>query len=344
MVRSDEAATGAHGLPLDPGLYSHGLVWGYRFNEDGQADPLDLAGALAALARQESWIWLHFDLVDARSFAAINALPGLPSEVLELLCGNDAHQRIVISEQHVAGVVVDFERSDALDSRKMAAWRFCMAPHVFISARRSPMHTMAEMHTHLRSGRQFPGVLQLFDAIVHGFAAALSAVSQKLADALDKVEDSLLDDSEAGDFEALGTVRRNAVRLHRQAAPLRKMLHQLDEQRPTWITEAAADEFAELAHRVDSVAADLTALEQRAHALQDELNSRQTTVINRRLALLSVISAVLLPPTLITGIFGMNVDGLPLKDQSPHGFGLTMVMIVVSVVGLLVWLRRLKMF
>ena len=64
------------------------------------------------------------------------------------------------------------------------------------------------------------------------------------------------------------------------------------------------------------------------------LNSPQTGVINRRLALLSVISVVLLPPTLITGIFGMNVDGLPFKDQSAYGFVLTMGLMAVSVVAL----------
>ncbi|HMK67012.1 MAG TPA: CorA family divalent cation transporter, partial [Stellaceae bacterium] len=97
-------------------------------------------------------------------------------------------------------------------------------------------------------------------------------------------------------------------------------------------------------HRVESVAADLVALQQRAHALQDELNSRQTGLINRRLMLLSVISAVLLPPTLITGIFGMNVDGLPLKDDSPHGFILTIGLLAVSSLGLLFLLRRLRFF
>jgi magnesium transporter/zinc transporter len=169
-------------------------------------------------------------------------------------------------------------------------------------------------------------------------------VSQNLSDQLDQVEDSLLEEGERNDFTALGHVRRNAVRLHRQAAPLRAILHHLNEERPSWFTDDAAVDCAELAHRVDSVAADLVALQQRAHALQDELQSRQTVVINRRLAFLSVISAVLLPPTLITGIFGMNVDGLPLKDQSPYGFGLTILIMVVSVAALLLWLRRLKMF
>jgi len=310
-----------------------GLVWGYRFNEDGKADPLHAAEALSAFERRESWIWLHFDLVDNRSLKAINSLAGIPLQIREILTGRETRQRIVIVDQHIAGVVRDFEHGDALDTRRMATWRFCMAPHAFVSARHSPLHTIYQVHSELRSGRKFPGVLQLFDTIVFGFAAALSAVTRKLEERLDAIEDSLLSESEQNDFRSVGSTRRHAVRLHRQTAPLRSMLQQLNRERPPWFTEEAARDCEEAAHQVESVDADLVALQQRAHALQDELNSHQTSTINRRLMLLSVISAVLLPPTLITGIFGMNVDGLPLKDESPYGFLLAMGMLVASSVG-----------
>jgi zinc transporter len=344
MAYSEETQLGHGGLRREGHGNSLGLVWGYRFNEDGCADLLDQAEGLSAYERHESWLWLHFDLADQRAHAAIKSLPGLPAEVIDLLLGSDPRQRIAIVDQHIAGVVADFERSDMLDPRSMSTWRFCMAPHAFISTRRSPLHTMSRLHDDLRAGRRLPGVLHLFDAIVHGFAAGLSAVSQRLVEQLDAIEDSLLDEQEGGDFAALGAVRRNAVRLNRQTAPLRAILRQINEERPAWFTEDAAEDCAQVAHHVESVAADLVSLQERAHALQDEFNARQTALTNRRLMLLSVMSAVLLPPTLITGIFGMNVDGLPLKDASPYGFVLTMGIMVVSVVALLIVLRRMKIF
>ena len=35
---------------------------------------------------------------------------------------------------------------------------------------------------------------------------------------------------------------------------------------------------------------------------------------NRHLHVLSILTTLLLPPTLVTGIFGMNTKGLPLTD------------------------------
>ena len=48
---------------------------------------------------------------------------------------------------------------------------------------------------------------------------------------------------------------------------------------------------------------------ERSRLLQEELRSRLGEATNRNLYLLSVVTTALLPITLITGVFGMNVGG-----------------------------------
>ena len=332
------ATVSADGPPLD------GLIWGYRFDEDGRGQPLDGPAATMALKQQDAWIWLHFDLIDGRARHVLENFANLPIEAREILLDFDVRQRIETYGQVIAGVVADFERAEELDPRRMTSWRFCMAPHVFISARRSPLHTMAEMNAAIQSGRRFDDVLQLFGSIIHSFANALRTVAQSMAEQLDEVEDGFLDLRETGSGDLLGSVRRKAVRLRRQATPLQAMFHRLLTRRPDWFTETAVADCEEVAHRIDSLCADLSALQERAHALQDELAARQVAVTNRRLMLLSIASAVMLPPTLVSGIFGMNVDGLPLKDNAPLGFIIIMGVMLVSVIALLAILRRMRIF
>ena len=50
-------------------------------------------------------------------------------------------------------------------------------------------------------------------------------------------------------------------------------------------------------------------------------SSEQT---NRSLHVLAIVTTVFLPATLVTGVFGMNVAGLPLT-QNADGFGWAMV-------------------
>jgi zinc transporter len=56
------------------------------------------------------------------------------------------------------------------------------------------------------------------------------------------------------------------------------------------------------------------------------------------LQVLAVVTTVFLPASLIAGIFGMNVGGMPLTDNR-HGFLWVMVLVVVVSV-LVYWLLK----
>ncbi len=58
--------------------------------------------------------------------------------------------------------------------------------------------------------------------------------------------------------------------------------------------------------------------------------------------MLAIVSALLLPPTFITGVFGMNVTGLPFRENA-YGFWVACGLMAVSVIGMLLMLRRIKL-
>jgi zinc transporter len=54
---------------------------------------------------------------------------------------------------------------------------------------------------------------------------------------------------------------------------------------------------------------------------------------NQRVYLLSVVAAIFLPLTFVTGMLGMNVAGLP-GTESPYGFVWSSVLMVLLGIGL----------
>ncbi len=80
------------------------------------------------------------------------------------------------------------------------------------------------------------------------------------------------------------------------------------------------------------------AMRDRALLLQEEVSGKLAEESARSLKLLSVLTALLLPPTLVTGVFGMNVKGLPFTEETT-GFLWAMAIIVCSS-GLAYWLLR----
>jgi Mg2+ and Co2+ transporter CorA len=100
------------------------------------------------------------------------------------------------------------------------------------------------------------------------------------------------------------------------------------------------DIAARLLQRFDELDNDIIVIQDRSRLLHDEISAKLTEQTNRQLYVLSILSALFLPPTLVVGIFGMNTKGLPLTEN-PDGFTIAMAFCMLS--GALVYglLRRL---
>ena len=83
---------------------------------------------------------------------------------------------------------------------------------------------------------------------------------------------------------------------------------------------------------------DLDLARERTVVLQEELLSQVAQEQNTRMYVLSVVAAIFLPLTFVTGLLGMNVGGLP-GLESPTGFTWSIIVMVVAAIGLLLFFR-----
>ena len=62
------------------------------------------------------------------------------------------------------------------------------------------------------------------------------------------------------------------------------------------------------------------ALRDRGAVIQDELRNRISEDMNRTMYVLTVVASVLLPLSFVTGLLGINVDGMPGAKDAPTAF------------------------
>ena len=97
---------------------------------------------------------------------------------------------------------------------------------------------------------------------------------------------------------------------------------------------------ARLAQRLDGLDHDIVELRERSRLLEEELHYKMEEESNRHLHALSVVTMMLLPPTLVTGIFGMNTKGLPFTDNESAFLWASVLLIGSATLAYLV-MRRL---
>ena len=94
-----------------------------------------------------------------------------------------------------------------------------------------------------------------------------------------------------------------------------------------------------------SLVADLDRAQFAVGRLQDQIrdlhqyhlhNVEEAT--NRRLNMLTLLSAIYLPPTLLTGIYGMGFDNIPVIGMR-HGYAIVMLLMITLVLGQLAFFR-----
>jgi magnesium transporter len=189
--------------------------------------------------------------------------------------------------------------------------------------------------------RSDPGgfaVYALIDEVVDNYLT----IVEELEDRADDLEDVVFADDPSADGsdvqERIFRLKRDVVRLRRFASPLRQGLDLLQEE-PGLVTEALlpyyrdvtehAIRVAELADNIRDVLTSL--LELRVSQIANHLN-----VIMRKL---TAWAAILLVPTLIAGIYGMNFSGMPELRWS-FGYPAAIAIMAVASGGLYIMFKR----
>jgi zinc transporter len=135
--------------------------------------------------------------------------------------------------------------------------------------------------------------------------------------------------------EAYSIVRRRTAVLRRHLMPQREALQRLQNFQGVL---PGVDDLSELQIHTDSIIhsiEDLEVLREHSQALQDELFSAMSRSQNDRMYLLTIVAAIFLPLTFISGLLGMNVGGIP-WSQSPIGFW--SIVGICTVIVVLIWL------
>ena len=134
-------------------------------------------------------------------------------------------------------------------------------------------------------------------------------------------------------------VRTQAILLRRYLAPQREAIAKVQREELSWFSRRDRAQLGEVTDRVIRYVEDLDAVRERAAVIQDELSNRMSERMNRNMYLLALVATVMLPLGFVTGLLGINVDGMPGAQNSPFAF-LIVCLFLGGLVALQVWVLR----
>jgi zinc transporter len=307
-----------------------GFLHGFAIDRQGRAKPLPNRVSDVSAENEEDdgcWLWLALDRREPGVEHWLAAGGGLERHVAEALAEEATRPRCLAAPNGALVILRGIDTNPKSQPTDLISVRVWIEQNRVITLQACKIGALDRLREQYEKGAgpRSPG---------HLVAALATQLVEALRGALDHCEeemDRLEDESHTGRVGQLRrrliAVRHAIVPLRRYLAPQRDALVSLRGARLDWLDDWWRSHSHELADEVSRYIEDLVAIKETGNIVHDTLAARLQEQTNRLIALLSIGAAAFLPPTLLVGLLGVNVGGIPLA-ASPYGF--------IAVIGLLV--------
>ncbi|KOC90346.1 zinc transporter ZntB [Winslowiella iniecta] len=284
--------------------------------------------------------WLHLNYTHSESADWLMSTPLIPDTVRAALSGDSMRPRV---SRLGDGFMITL-RSVNLNTEsrpdQLVAIRVFINDKLIVSTRRRKVFAIDEVLTDLQNGNgPVDGGSWLVD-VCDALTDHASEFIEELHDKIIELEDALLDQRVPPRGE-LALIRKQIIVMRRYMAPQRDVYARLASERLGWMDDDERRRMQEIADRLGRGLDDLDASVARTAVLADEITTVMADAMNRRTYTMSLLAMVFLPTTFLTGLFGVNLGGIPGGDWH-FGFSVFCLMLVVLVLGVAWWLKRRK--
>jgi Mg2+ and Co2+ transporter CorA len=333
-----------------------GIVWAFRIGRARSVELVveqDFTTGVASHGGAD-WFWFHVDLGDRRTPKTLNRVLELlrcsaadvPVSAVDEFCRPLTTPELHFTRGALHGALLDqVIEADGDSGGEQALLHVLVGRRLVLSGRRRHLRGVEAMRMLAREGGLGEGPVSLIETMVRRDSSERSATVEGLSESLNRIEDRVLADCGDIDRNQIIRIRHTLVRQYRELDALRRLFERLGQEvreetaragamTAAQLEQRAWTEFSSLQQHLSSLADRTLSLLDRARLLQQEVSDQLTVQTNRQLYVLSLLTAALVPPTIVVGLLGMNTGGLPLTD-TPFGFVTALALCALSSLAVL---------
>ncbi|MBB3693663.1 zinc transporter ZntB [Sphingomonas sp. BK580] len=314
-----------------------GTAW--RVTGEGAVEEVPVKGALGCGA---PFVWVHLASNAEHAQAWLRDEAGLPPYIVDALTAAESRPR---ADKLTDSAFVNLRgRTDEqLDGSDMlASIRIWAARGRVVTVSRKHLVVLEEVVQQMRAGAlRDPG--DLISAFATEITEDLDPVVGDLGDWLDDCEQKLAAEHIFELRRGVTKVRSEAINYRRFLAPQRAALEKLATLPGDWLAEDDRAHLSAAADRAARMAEEVEAIRERAALVHEALTDLRAEQLDQRGLVISVVAMVFLPLTFLTGLYGMNVEGLPYAKE-PWAFDAIAGVCALIAAGTVIYFLRRHWF
>ncbi|MDE9431905.1 zinc transporter ZntB [Xenorhabdus bovienii] len=291
-------------------------------------------------ATAEQPFWQHLDYKNQVSQRWIMSTALLPTSVKEGLSGESIRPKVLRTGEGTMITLRTVNRNENARPDHLVSFRIYINDRMIISSRHRKVCCIDQAMDDLHNGVGAKSTGHWLVEIAGAITDEMNDFIEELHDSLIGFEDDILEQKVPGRGE-LVLLRKQLIVLRRYMAPQRDVFLRLASERLPWMNNEDRRLMQEIADRLGRGLDDLDGSIARTAVLADEISSMMADAMNRRIYMMSLLTMVFLPTTFLTGLFGVNLGGIP-GNEYRFGFGIFCLLLSILITIFAWWLRRTK--
>ena len=177
----------------------------------------------------------------------------------------------------------------------------------------------------------------LIDAVVDNYFIVL----EDIEDEIEALEDLILEEHESAHKSQIHDLKKQLLTIRKSAIPLREAISQFSKIENASVADSTVVFIRDLYDHIIHITDMVDNFRDMLNGLQDLFLSEVSMKMNKIMHFLTLISAIFIPLTFLTGLYGMNFDNIP-ELHYKYGYFILWGIMMTIFIGLLWYFRRKK--
>ena len=303
---------------------------GFLLDKKGSATELKYE-KLNSVDTTDKILWVHFDYSTQEAKDWIRNQCN-NSIVADALLADETRPRTTLLGDSLLLALRGVNLDPHSRPENMISIRLFISSNMIISTSRRTLLSVTEIIEELRKGTGVKSTSEFLVELTYRMIDRMDDVIDQLQDRTDYLEENIIDMKNQEFRTEILNVRRETIVLKRYLTPQKEALIKLSNEKISWIDEYRKVEIRETNDQLIRHIEELDTIRDKVILIQEELANSLSEEMNKKMYMLSIISAIFLPLTFLTGLLGINVGGIPgaSNDKAFYIFTIILLLVIFS--------------
>ncbi|WP_417319292.1 zinc transporter ZntB [Emcibacter sp.] len=294
-------------------------------------------------AESQKLSWFHLDARNPETLKWLTERPSVDDLTASILCAEETRPRYLDIHNGILLILRGVNLNEKADPEDMISIRLYVDKNQIITCQLRSLKTISDLKDRFPKDKPPQSAAHFLTQLIKTLGDRMAGTLSHLSDVTDLLEEEVIENPSHRLRTDIIHLRKQAITFRRYLAPQKDALARLLGNDSLLFTPKDRRRFQEGYDQMFRYLEDLDAIRERCQVIQDELGNTLAEKLNSRLYLLSLVTGIFLPLGFLTGLFGINIGGLPGVD-TPTAFWVFVSSMGLVIVFQLLLFRIFKWF